>query len=220
MRAEAFVWSPAKVSKLETLDGKGLSPTAIAAQLGASSAGLITRKLRALGRVSPAAAARVRRVEVVPVAVDDPAPPIIAKPAPPAIDWTEGGGEARTVFALRARKVPWPHIARQLGRNELSLRSTYEEGFDKSLVPRRASAPATASKTAARRQFLIPVLTLADNSTAEQIATKLGFTTSEVCAALNRARLNGWVEHNFKSPRRWALTSSGRAKIAASVEPV
>jgi hypothetical protein len=117
-------------------------------------------------------------------------------------------GEAQIVARLRARRVPWAHIARQVGRNELSLRKAYGQEFDPC-----AALPFGAAHAGRRPKLLLPILARVANNTAAQIARTTPLPTRKVCAVLNRARLNGWARHDGGSPRCWTLTRAGRAKL-------
>ncbi len=209
-----FAWSPSKVAMAERAALKGLSPTGIAHLVGAPSATVVARKLRQINwpplktevQVSPGPTARIWR----------PAP---ARPAPPlpadAPSGSRGGEwiEGAAVRDLRARGVSWQHIAAQLGRNELSLRKTYDAGFDGSLLPTRPPAAPPAAK-APPGLSLPEILGHVRGQTADDMAARIGVAVEMLRHRLNGYRVTGLVDHDSRRPYCWTLTEAGRETLA------
>jgi hypothetical protein len=136
-------------------------------------------------------------------------------------DVAADGHERRTVFALRGRGVSWAHVARQVGRPEVSLRRLYDPAFaaalaappaDRStdpLPPARIGPPPKGDIAWALAAIGPAGMTTAD------LADRLGRRVDALTARLERAMDRGLVTIDArKRPRRWVLTEAGRARVA------
>jgi hypothetical protein len=125
--------------------------------------------------------------------------------------------EARRVRELRARNVPWAHVARMIGKNEQSLRSAYENlpVLTEAVKPPVVAAPREGALTLAER--LLMAIDDQPGASTARLADICMTVSSNASEGLRRLR-DRRLAHNLTPGKNrlatWMLTPSGRAKVA------
>lgn len=125
--------------------------------------------------------------------------------------------EARRVRELRARNVPWAHVARMMGKNEQSLRLAYEhlpvltDGVKPTVV---AAAREVALTLAERLLMAIDDQPGASTARLADICMTVALNAADNLRRLSDRRLATNLTPGKNRVATWMLTPDGRAKVA------
>jgi hypothetical protein len=127
--------------------------------------------------------------------------------------------ERERVTELLGRRVPWPHIARQVGKPERQLRATYEH-----LTRPPAPLPAPASRERLRptprgvfRKAVLRLVAAAPGLSATALGDRMDTTAARVAFHLARLKHLGHARNTStraQASGQWVVTDEGRAWLA------